>query len=131
VIAPCAAHIPLNKIPAHVVVVRGGRRLHKGLFLRVGDRIFVRRPAALTFSYGGNRYLIPHATLTLSCRSLRIGITPASPATRLLAVDLESGEVRVRRARTRVRRWWSAERCWRSPPPNTENSSSSEIPELR
>jgi hypothetical protein len=96
VIAPCVAHIPLNKIPAHVVVVRGGRRLHKGLFLRVGDRIFVRRPAALTFSYGGNRYRIPHATLTLSCRSLRIGITPASPATRLLAVDLESGEVRVR-----------------------------------
>ena len=95
-IAPCAAHIPLNRIPAHVVVVRGGRRLHEGLFLRVGDRIFVRRPAALTFSYGGNRYRIPHATITLRCRSLRIGISAASRATRLLAVELESGEVRVR-----------------------------------
>ena len=95
-IAPCVAHIPLNKIPAHVVVVRAGRRLHNGLFLRVGDRIFVRRPAALTFSYGGNRYWIPHATITLRCRSLRIGISTASRATRLLAVELESGEVRVR-----------------------------------
>ena len=68
-IAPCVFHIPLNKIPAHVVVVRGGRRLRTGLFLRVGDRIFVRRPAALTFSYGVNRYWIPHATITLRCRS--------------------------------------------------------------
>ena len=49
-----------------------------------------------SFSYGGNRYRIPHATITLKCRSLRIGNTAASPATRVLAVDLESGEVRVR-----------------------------------
>jgi hypothetical protein len=87
--APCVAHIPLNKIPAHVVVVRGGRRLHKGLFLRVGDRIFVRRPATLTFSYGGNRYRFPHATITLRCRSLRIGIAAGSHARKAVVVSAE------------------------------------------
>ena len=56
----------------------------------------MRRPAVLTFSYGGNRYRIPHGTVTLRCRSLRIGNTAASPVTRVLAVHLESGEVRVR-----------------------------------
>src|SRR3979411_1906869 len=27
-IAPCTAHIPIKKIPAHVIVVRDGQRLH-------------------------------------------------------------------------------------------------------
>src|SRR5690348_14404719 len=100
-IAPCVVHIPLRRIPAHVVVVRGGTRLHnppkptktppsgttpptaaspgaqQSLFLRVGDQIIVRPPAVFTFSYGGNRYKIPHANLTLKCRSLRIGHTAA------------------------------------------------------
>src|SRR6185312_5831594 len=70
----------------------------QSLFLQVGDRILVRPPAVFTFSYGGNRYKIPHATLTLKCRSLRIGHTTASP-TRVLAVDLKSGEVRVQSGR--------------------------------
>jgi hypothetical protein len=126
VIAACAVHIPIKKIPAHVIVVRGRQRLHNppkptkkppsgttapttpsgvtppstttshSLFLTVGDRIFVRRPAMFTFNYGGNRYRIPHATLTLKCRPLRIGHTAASPATPILAVELKSGEVRVR-----------------------------------
>jgi hypothetical protein len=130
VIAPCVVHIPIKKIPAHVIVVRAGKHLHnppkptktppargttptptvtspsgsgpppwstpQSLYLQVGDRIFVRRPAVFTFSYGSTRYRIPHATITLKCRSLRIGNTAASPATRVLAADLESGEVRVR-----------------------------------
>jgi len=98
VIAPCVVHVPVKKIPAHVIVVRAGNRLHNQpkLSLKVGDRIFVRRPAVFAISYGGNRYRIPHATVTLSCRSLRIGGTAASPAKRLLVVDLKSGEVRVR-----------------------------------
>ena len=97
-IAPCVVNVPVKKIPAHVIVVRAGERLHNQprLALDVGDRIFVRRPAVFTISYGGNRYRIPHATITLSCRSLRIGGTAASPAKRVLAVDLKSGEVRVR-----------------------------------
>jgi hypothetical protein len=65
----------------------------------VGDKILVRAPAVFTFRYDGNRYKIPHATLTLKCRSLRSGHTAASPATRVLAVDLESGEVRVQSGR--------------------------------
>ena len=109
-IAPCVVHIPFKNVPAHVIVVRAGKRLHNPpkrnkpppsrgaprLFLQVGDRIFVRRPAVFTFSYGGNRYRTPHATITLKCRSLRIGRTAASPAKRVLAVDLKAGEVRVR-----------------------------------
>ena len=123
-IAACAVHIPLKKIPAHVIVMRAGKRLHNppkpakkpatgttapttpsgvtpsptshSLFLQVGDRIFVRRPAMFGFSYGGNRYRIPHASLTLKCRSLRIGRTAASPAAHILMVELQSGEVRVR-----------------------------------
>ena len=125
-IAACAVHIPLKKIPAHVTVVRAGKRLHnppkqtkkppsgttpptapsgvtppstttsQSLFLQLGDRIFVRRSAVFTLSYGGNRYRIPHATITLKCLSVRVGQTAASPATRVLAVDLASGEVRVR-----------------------------------
>ena len=95
-IAPCVVHIPLNHIPAHVVVVRGGRRLHKGLFLRVGDRIFVRRPAALTFSYGRQPLPDParddHAEVPFASDRYLGGLA----ATRLLAVELESGEVRVR-----------------------------------
>src|SRR5262249_19671596 len=65
--------------------------------------IVVRPPAVFIFSYGGNRYKIPHANLTLKCRSLRIGHTAASPATRVLAVDLDSGEVRVRSGGDHVR----------------------------
>jgi hypothetical protein len=98
VIAPCVDHVPLKKIPAHVIVVRAGKRLHNRpkLSLTVGDRIFVGRPAVFTFSYGGNRYRIPHASITLRCRSLRIGRRADSVAKRLLVVDLESGEVRIR-----------------------------------
>ena len=135
-IAPCVVHIPFKNVPAHVIVVRAGKRLHNPpkrnkpppsrgaprLFLQVGDRIFVRRPAVFTFSYGGNRYRTPHATITLKCRSLRIGRTAASPAKRVLAVDLKAGEVRVRSGSGPVRPSSSAERCWRSRPSKTATS---------
>jgi hypothetical protein len=38
---------------------------------------------------------LPHASVTLKCASVRIGQTPRSGATGVLAVDLKSGEVKV------------------------------------
>jgi len=132
-ISPCTVQIPLKRIPAHVVVIRNGRRLHnsskrptrtagaptrgstttpspvtpppkpQSLFLQVRDRIVVSRPAIFTFSYDGNRYRIPHGSVTLQCKSLRIGRTATSPTTRVLVVDLKSGQVNVR-ARSHARR---------------------------
>jgi hypothetical protein len=124
VIAACTVHIPIKSIPAHVVVIRDGTRLPnppagptptggpqtgtsttpygpppdqpEGLFLEVGDRITVSRHAHLTFSYDGNRYRIVHGSVTLKCDSVRIGRTAKSPATGVLAVDLTSGQVKVR-----------------------------------
>jgi hypothetical protein len=101
VIAACATPIPIPKIPAHVVVVRDGQRLHHpppSLDLQAGDEIRVGSLAVLTFSYAGNRYRIRHATLTLKCTEVRIGPKASSPAVSVLAVDLTSGGVNVRSA---------------------------------
>jgi hypothetical protein len=68
----------------------------QGLFLQVGDQIRVAHPAVFTFAYDGNRYRIPHGSVTLECKSLRIGRTPVSPGTGVLAVDLKSGRISVR-----------------------------------
>lgn len=108
-IAPCTAQIPLRAIPAHVVVIRQGRRLPNPppgtsppgtpppeLFLQVGDQIRVSRRAHFSFSYGGNAYRLSHGSIRLTCDSVRIGRTGASPGTRVLAVDLTAGQVRVR-----------------------------------
>jgi len=123
-IAPCTVHIPIKNIPARVVVIRGGKRLQnratgptlrrttatgtstapsgspppaqpESRFLQVGDQISVSRPARLTFSYDGNRYRLIHGSVTLSCDSVRIGRTVASPTTGVLAVQLKSGQVDV------------------------------------
>jgi hypothetical protein len=116
VIAACTVHIPLKNIPAHVVVIRGEKRLHnpphwptptstpspsqaERPFLQVGDRIRVGRRGHLTFSYDGNRYRILHGSVTLKCDSVRIGRTARSPATGVLAVHLEAGQVNVRSGR--------------------------------
>jgi hypothetical protein len=129
VIAPCTTHIPIKKIPAHVIVIRDGKRLHnprklpkaghrtsttatgptttgpttgtaptqpQTLFLQVGDQIKVSRPARFIFSYEGNTYQTPHASITLRCRPVRIGRTASSRATGVLAVYLKSGQVNVR-----------------------------------
>src|SRR5436305_13718593 len=86
--APCAAHIPLARIPAHVVITRAGHRVAPPrLFLKAGDRIAVSRPATFAFSYAGNSFRIPHARVRLECRA------------RSLTLRLDSGEVIARTAR--------------------------------
>ena len=72
------------------------RAARQALFLRVGDQIRVGRPAWFTFSYHGNRYRIPHGSVKLACRSVHIGPSADSRATRVLAVALKSGKVKVR-----------------------------------
>ena len=86
----CATHIPLPRLPAHVVVIRRGHRLGHGArrrFLQVGDRVSVSAPARVRFSYGGNRFTIPHGNIELTC------------AGRSLTVKLHSGRVEVRSGR--------------------------------
>ncbi len=101
-IAACAVHIPVPRIPAHVVVTRDGHALprrpaHKqALWLQAGDAIRVARPARFTFVTDGNRYTVPHAHLSLVCTRvlLRSGRHPERPM--LLAVRLTSGRIEVR-----------------------------------
>lgn len=103
-IAACDLHIPLDKIPAHVVVIRDGRSLAAprgpsqapGLFLELGDQVRVTRPGALTFSYAGNRFRIRHGRFALACRDLALDWRPHGPRTFALAVSTTSGRVQVR-----------------------------------
>ncbi len=112
VIAACAVHVPLHRVPAHVVVIRGGRRLHNppaghrppsgaggsrppGLFLQAGDQIRVSRPAGFTLSIAGNRYHVRRGILRLECRRVSIGAHAAAPPTAALAVGLQQGQVAV------------------------------------
>jgi hypothetical protein len=125
-IAACATHIPLHRIPAHVVVIRAGHKLTppsrgtgvpatgttttgtatapiapvrsaaSGLWLQAGDQVRVWRPATFTFSFDGNRYRVRHGWVRLDCRSVAIGRTANSRRTTVLAVDLRSGRVAVR-----------------------------------
>lgn len=106
-IAACAVHVPLRRIPAHVVVVRAGSRLHRpprhpgvprrpSLYLQAGDELQVGRRAILRLAYGGNRFRIAHGSSTLVCRRMRIGPGPSGPRTGVLALELASGRVRVR-----------------------------------
>jgi hypothetical protein len=108
VIAACTTPVPLPRIPVGVTIIRGGRRLsprppvvpgtttRPGLFLQVGDQIRVTRPAALKFSYAGNRYRILHGQFRLDCRSLALGSRPEGPRTTVVAVTALSGRVEVR-----------------------------------
>jgi hypothetical protein len=119
VIPACAIHIPLPRIPAHVVVIRDGRRLPSHpkhpkptgpagptrpvepakkhpLFLRAGDRIYVGRPGVLRFSYARNRFWVYHGELRLECRRLALNWRPRGPRTSVLAVMLRSGRVWLR-----------------------------------
>lgn len=92
-------------MPAHVVVIRDGRRLVSPptttpgtteLFLQVGDQISVARPPVFTFSYAGNRFRIPHGQIRLACRDLTLSAQRHGPRTMALVVSLKSGRVRVR-----------------------------------
>jgi hypothetical protein len=107
VIAACAVHVALRRIPAHVVVIRDGHRLarphhHPGgrrpprAYLQAGDELRVGHRAVLTLTYAGNRYRISHGSSTLECRRLAIGTRPTGPRTGVLALELTSGRVRVR-----------------------------------
>jgi hypothetical protein len=94
VLTACPTHIPLPRLPAHVVVIRHQHRLVSGAprrFLQVGDRVTVTAPARLRFSSGGNRFTIPHGDLELTC------------AGRALTVKLHSGRVEVRSGRVATR----------------------------
>jgi hypothetical protein len=117
VIAACATHIPLPRIPAHVVVIRHGQRVKspagtirtptpttpvattpstgqpQTVFLQRGDQIRVSSPGVLRFSYAGNRYRVPHGQLTLVCHKLALGRNTRGPRTGALAVSLRSGRV--------------------------------------
>jgi hypothetical protein len=118
VIAACTVHIPLKKIPAHVIVIRDGKRLgnpptsttpapvtgngpsgatppRSSLFLQADDRIEVGRRARFSLTYDGNRYRLSNASATLRCRSVRVGPAVSSQLARLLAVVLKSGQVIV------------------------------------
>lgn len=106
-IAACAVHVPLRGIPAHVVVIRDGRRLarpqhHRGssrpprLYLQAGDELRIGRRATLRLSIGANRLRIAPGSATLACRRLAIGPVPTDPRTGVLALELASGRVRVR-----------------------------------
>ena len=114
-VATCATHIPLPRIPAHVIVISHGRALTSAPkpngtatpspappatkrprpFLQVADRIFVGRPGVLTFSYAHNRFRVLHGEIRLDCRRLALNWRPHGPRTTVLAVTLRSGRVQV------------------------------------
>ncbi len=82
--------------PAHVSVVRAGRRLTSPRFLQVGDQIRVAVPGSLRFSYAGDRYSILPGRVTLQCRSVLRGSGVSFPGQAMLTVGLQSGRVSVR-----------------------------------
>ncbi len=100
-IAACAEHIPLRALPAHVVVIRGGRRIvgpssHQPLYLAAGDEIRVSRPARFSFTYATTRYFVRSARFRLVCRrNLPLGSGRPARLT-VLAVTLDSGRIEVR-----------------------------------
>ncbi len=106
-LAPCAVHVPLHRLPARVLVIRDGHRVtephhHRGasrpprLYLQAGDELRVGRRATLTLVIGGNRFRIAPGSSTLTCRRLAIGPMPTDPRTGVLALELTSGRVYVR-----------------------------------
>ena len=98
-------HIPLHRIPAHVAVIRHGRRLSAAhrrgtprvrLFLQDGDDIRVGRTGHFVFTYTGNRYRLAHGEVRLDCRRLLLDPGRRPSSFRVLAVRLDSGRVEVR-----------------------------------
>jgi hypothetical protein len=70
-----------------------------GLYLQVGDRIFVGQRGRFAFSYDGNWFRIPHGQLRLECRTVVLSPRLHGPKTTALAMMLESGQVQVRSGR--------------------------------
>ena len=92
-IAACNTHVPINRLPAHVLVSRAGASVRAPLSLQQDDQVVVTAPSVLTFSYAGNRYRIPHAHLTLGCQ--RVLIAPRERVA-MLTLVLQSGRVQVK-----------------------------------
>jgi hypothetical protein len=98
-IAACATHIPLPRIPAHVTVVRDGRQLTSPLpaaELQVGDQIRVARGGVLRLTYAGNDFRIDRGEVRFECRSVALGSSSGGKRTAVLAIRLQSGRVQVR-----------------------------------
>ena len=93
-IAPCTTQIPVQNIPAQVIVVRGGSQLSSPpSFLQAGDEIRAPSPRYFTFSYAGNTYTLWHGDLSLQCRTVSLRPGRARPS--VLAATLQFGRVRV------------------------------------
>jgi hypothetical protein len=108
VIAPCTVQIPVDRVPAHVVILRSGRPLRsdrraaRGVLLREGDELRVGRLGVLRFNYAGNRYRVTRARARLRCRDLVV--QAGRPAARVLALSLQAGFVDVRAGGSSPRR---------------------------
>jgi hypothetical protein len=102
-------HIPLHRIPAHVAVIRHGRRLSAAaprhgshtrrkvrLYLQLGDDIRVGRTAQFAFTYTGNRYRLHHGEGRFECRHLLLSPGARPARFTVLAVRLASGRIDVR-----------------------------------
>lgn len=92
-IAPCAAHIPVARLPTRVAVIRQGQAVRAPLSLRAGDQIRVRGGASFSFTYAGNRYRLDAALVQLQCRRVLLQPGRARPAVLSVAVDF--GRVQV------------------------------------
>jgi hypothetical protein len=112
VIGPCTVQIPVRKLPAHVRVVRHGRLVAKQpgrsphrqvVLLRRGDRVQVTTPGRFAFSYAGNRYVIRHGSFELQCPRVLLDAGPRHDLERVLAIALQSGQVRVQSGRAHTR----------------------------
>jgi hypothetical protein len=103
-IAACAVHLPVHRIPAHVVVTRHGHALPRRparkqkLWLQAGDTVRVGRPARFRFVDNGNRYTVPHGHLQLMCVRVLLRSGRHADRPKLLAVRLSSGRIEVRAA---------------------------------
>ncbi len=102
-IAPCAIHIPIgHRLPAHVTVVRGGRRLVNPpaggpiLYLQRYDLVRVAKPGRLRFTYSGNRYDTRGAPFRVACPPLLLDSATGPKRVHVLALVLNAGEIRVR-----------------------------------
>jgi hypothetical protein len=92
--SPCAAHIPIGHLPAHVTVMRAGRKVAPP-YLQRGDKIHVSHGAAFRLSYAGNSYRLHDSVVRLSCRRLLVAL--GHPRRTLLAVTLKFGRIDVTR----------------------------------
>ncbi|MFZ0041084.1 MAG: hypothetical protein WAK93_07250, partial [Solirubrobacteraceae bacterium] len=100
-VGACAAHVPVRSIPAHVIDLRGGRRLSPGVprgpeSLQAGDEIEVSPHAAFAFTLAGNRVRVAAGRASLRCVPPVRGAGFVLAGQGTLGVGLQSGRVSVR-----------------------------------